>query len=65
MALEQVEQAGGPGVRHEAVRIAAARVDVHGHAARGCDLERPLEQPVTHGLGVRARLAEAVLRASA
>ena len=32
-----------------------------GTPRRGGDLERALEQPVAHGLGVRARLAEAVL----
>ena len=61
VALEQVEEARRARVRDEAVGVAAAGVDVHRHAARRGHLERALQQPVAHGLGVPARLAEAVL----
>ena len=61
MALEQVEEACRAGVRDEAVGVAAAGVDVHGHAGGRGHLEGALQQPVAHGLGVPSRLAEAVL----
>ena len=61
MALEQVEETRGRACGTRLSGSPPPEWMCTGTPARGGDRERALEQAVAHGLGVRARLAEAVL----